>query len=78
MCDSVCPDDMVQCEIVLDLCYNSQNAKSFAWNIAGEQIIKNLLAKNDNTMVIPVKDEGGEILFNGVRYTMQAVQIERN
>lgn len=78
MCDSVCPDEMVQCEIVLDLCYNSQNAKSFAWNIAGEQIIKNLLAKNDNTMVIPVKDEGGEILFNGVRYTMQAVKIERN
>ena len=37
-----------------------------------------LIAKNDNTMVIPVKDECGEILFNGVRYTMQAVQIERN
>jgi len=74
MCDCVCPDSRVLCDIVLDLCYKSKNKKSFAWNVAGEQIIKNLLEKNDNTMVIPVKDATGEILFNGERYTMKEIK----
>ena len=72
-CDSVCPDAVVLGDIVIDLCYGSKNSKSFAWDVAGTQIIENLL-RNTQVFSIPVRCSGnGEFTFNGEQYTMQEI-----
>lgn len=74
-CDCVCSDSVVLCDVVIDLCYNSKNSKSFAWDVAGTQIIENLL-NNTQAFSIPVTSDGnGEFTFNGVQYTMQNITL---
>lgn len=75
-CAVVCPDEKMLCDIVLDICYNSNLRKSFAWDMCGEQIIKNLLAKNNNTMRFPVAADDGDITFRGNRFKMVELKID--
>jgi hypothetical protein len=56
--------------IVIDLCYLSHNSKQFAWDVAGEQILKNLLVKNNHIITIPTQCENGNVEFNGHRFTI--------
>ena len=70
-CDMVCPDETVLTDIVLDLCYRSNSSKSFAWDMCGGQIVKNLLKKHDNIINIPIQSENGEIEYNGLKFEMQ-------
>lgn len=74
-CCIVCPDSAVLADIVIDLCYGSKNSKSFAWDVAGTQIIKNL-SRNTQVFSIPVKCDGnGDFTFNGEQYTMQNITL---
>ncbi len=74
-CTVVCPDEDMLCDIVLDLCYKSEGAKGFAWDVCGHIFIKNLLQRNNNIMSVPVLDASGEFEFNGNRYTMVDVDM---
>ena len=47
-CERICPNEVELCDIALDICYSNKNSKAFAWELFGEQIIKNLLDKNKN------------------------------
>ena len=49
-CAKICPNEKELCDIILDLCYTSNQSKQFAWDICGETIIENLLEKNNNTI----------------------------
>ena len=69
-CHAVCPNATVLSNIVVDLCYNSSKNKTFAWDIAGEQIFKNVLENRGNTIKFPVKDENGDIEFAGERFSL--------
>ena len=42
-CAKLCQDKDALCDIVLDICYKSNNSKQFAWDLCGEVFIKNLL-----------------------------------
>lgn len=69
-CDMVCPDRDVLCDIVLDICYKHNSTKRFAWNMCGEEIINNLLEKNNYEYKYPALDPDGEIMYGGERFSV--------
>lgn len=74
-CSVVCPDFEILSNIVVDLCYTSSKNKTFAWDIAGEQIFNNILRNNGNTITYPVKNDDGDIEFCGKRFSLHTQQI---
>ena len=75
-CDEICPDKRALCNIILDICYQRSSTKRFAWNMCGEEIIHNLLEKNNYTYHYPTLDPGGDIEFGGKRFREEEVRIE--
>ena len=70
-CEEICPNEKELCDIVIDLCYSSSKSKQFAWDICGEVIIDNLLAKNNNIVNYPVRVKtDGEFEFGGEQFVM--------
>ena len=74
-CHSVCPNIEVLTNILVDVCYTSSKNKSFAWDIAGEQIFNNVLKNNNNIINYPIKDEYGDIEFCGKKFSIHTQQI---
>ena len=74
-CSVVCLDSEVLANILIDVCYTSNKNKSFAWDIAGEQIFKNVLKNNNNTINYPIKDDNGDIEFCGNKFSLYTQQI---
>ena len=74
-CSKVCPDSEVLANIVVDLCYTSNKNKTFAWDVAGEQIFNNVLKNNGYTISYPVKDECGDIDFGGKKISLYTQRI---
>ena len=74
-CEAVCPNTADLCDIILDICYRRKSTKRFAWNICGDQIIRNLLRRQNGRIQIPVLDENGELYFKGNRFTVVSKQI---
>lgn len=72
---NICSNEDVICDIVLDICYKKDASKQFAWDIAGDTIIKNLLKKNNNTIYYPTLDTDGEILYGGERFAFVRKQL---
>lgn len=70
-CDAICPDPEALCDIILDLCYTKNSTKRFVWAICGEQIIQNLLNKNNGIISFPTKDPNGDIIYLGERYRLE-------
>lgn len=73
-CFEVCPNEDELCNIVLDLCYHGNDSKRFAWDVAGDIIIQNLLRKNDNKMTFPIHG-GNEFEYNGEMFSMMTVTL---
>ena len=70
-CNKICPNSEVLSNIVVDLCYSSSKNKTFAWDVAGEQLFQNVLKKNNNTIRFPVRDENGDFEFCGERFSIR-------
>lgn len=75
-CAGICPNKKVLCDIVLDICYTRSGTKRFAWSMCGEEIIDNLLRKNNNTIAYPTLDENGTLEYCGNRFTVEYQKIE--
>lgn len=74
-CHKICPNSEVLSNIVVDLCYSSSKNKTFAWDVAGEQLFQNVLKKNNNVISFPVKDESGDFEFCGERFSLHTKTI---
>ena len=70
VCYSICPNSQVLTNIVVDICYTSNKNKSFAWDVCGNEIFKNVLANSNNEIQFPVKDENGDIEFCGNKFSL--------
>ena len=66
---SVCSNRYQLCDIILDLTYSKEGSKQFAWDIVPDVIIDNLRSKNGGKIWVPIKDDCGDIMFNGDRFT---------
>lgn len=78
-CYLLCPNAKDLCDIVLDLCYTSETSKEFAWEICGDEIIDNLLQKNNGVISYPERvDAAGDFTYNGMSFaTKQASLLTR-
>ena len=74
-CYKVCPNTEVLSNIVIDLCYSSNKNKTFAWDIAGEQIFNNVLKNNGYKIQYPIKDIDGDIEFCGNKFSLHTQKI---
>lgn len=54
----------------VDIVYSTSRFSEIMWSCVGEQIIENLLAKNNNIMKVIVKDDNGSIDYLGEKYTV--------
>lgn len=72
----LCVNSEELCNIVLDMVYknNSTTSKQFAWDVSGDQIIRNLLKKNGNKYRYPKINDNGNIDYNG--YKFEIVEVE--
>ena len=77
-CYAVCPDGEVLANIIVDVCYTTSKNKSFAWEVAGEEIFNNVLKNNGYILNIPVKDDDGDIEFGGKRFSLLTMQFGGN
>lgn len=75
-CYEVCPNNMVLTNIIIDVCYNSNKSKSFAWDICGDEIFNNVLNNSGGIIQFPVKDENGDIEFCGNMFSLFTKKIE--
>ena len=73
-CRKICPNEQELCDIILDLCYQKEYSKQFAWDIIGDVIVDNLLRKNDYMIQFP-KIGGTEFEFSGDGYDMVRVRL---
>ena len=74
-CQSVCSNNLQLCDILLDICYQREGSKQFVWDVASEEIIENLLNKNDGYISYPVLDTEGDVEFGGERFSFSIKQI---
>lgn len=75
-CSMICPDSRALCNILLDLCYTKSATKRFAWNMAGEAIIRNLLDRSGGIIRFPTLCEEGGLVYSGKRFTVGVKQTE--
>lgn len=75
-CVEICPNQAALSNIILDICYTRSATKRFAWNMCGDDIIHNLLQKNDYKITFPTLDSEGEVEFCGERYSIKTKKIE--
>lgn len=72
-CESICPNQKVLCEILLDLCYGKKVNKSLVWELCGSVIVDNMLERYGYTITYPVCVEGGVYLCCGSRFVNKTV-----
>lgn len=77
-CSLICPNTESLCNIILDLCYTKNSTKRFVWNMCGQDIIHNLLTKNNNNISFPTIDADGEIKYCGEKFSIKHKQIGVN
>lgn len=73
-CFSICPNEQVLCEILLDVCYKDGIDVSIVWNLCGD-IIVDKLVKKSGVYSYPEQDSCGEFNFGGLSFAMKHVVI---
>ena len=75
-CLSICNNEKVLTNILLEICYNSGNSKMMVWDICGEQIVRNLLVYKDNLYTYCVRDDNGNVEYAGKKYKVVTKVLE--
>ena len=77
-CLKVCTNEEELCNIVLDICYTKETSKQFAWDICGEQIVKNLLRKNGFELSYPElsDNESADFTYMGYGFGMKCLEVD--
>ena len=75
-CYEKCNNREDLCNILLDICYKKAGTKQFAWDICGDQIIKNLLSTHENKVNYPTLDVNGEHIYKGYKFKLEQMIIE--
>ncbi len=78
-CVIACPNEDALCNIVLDICYSRNSARSFAWDMCGSTIIRNLLKKNDGVISYPVAVKPfdiADVKYRGHKFRIHSKQLE--
>jgi hypothetical protein len=74
-CALICTNEDELCNIVLDICYKTENSKQFAWDISGETFVKNLLKKNNYTFSYPELSRNYNFKYMGFGFEMKYIDV---
>ena len=74
-CELICTNKDELCNIVLDICYKTENSKQFAWDICGDVFVRNLLLKNNYVLSYPEKNDEGDFDYMGFNFLMKQTNI---
>lgn len=77
-CFKICNNEEQLCNIVLDLCYQKNTSKQFAWDVCGDLIIQRLLQKNNYIINYPVQSDEGDIDYCGQKFKMESKNIGKD
>ena len=74
---SVCPDQEVLCDILLDLCYGNSKSKQFVWDMCSDTIVKRLLERNYHQITYPIRadEESKEFEYDGESFILETVKM---
>lgn len=75
-CLLICSNESQLCDIIVDLCYSKETSKEFCWTICSEQIIKNLLNKNNMKIKYLKKDAIGDVYFKGMKFSLVEEELK--
>lgn len=70
-CSALSSNRFQLCDILLDVCYRKEGSKSFVWAMCADEIVENLLNKNDGIIYCPVEDADGDVEFAGRRFRFE-------
>lgn len=70
-CYEICSNERELCDALIDICYSKEHSKSFVWEMCGDQIIKNLLVKNDNKIKYLIQDNTGDVVYQGIKFAIK-------
>ena len=71
-CFSICPNEQILCEMLLDICYRDGIDVNIVWNLCGDVIADKLLKKS-GMYSYPEQDDDGEFSYGGIKFTMKNV-----
>lgn len=74
-CACICPNKAALCDIILDICYQRSATKRFAWEMCGDEIIRNLLRRSGGTISYPSLSADGDIEYGGKRFAVKQAEI---
>ena len=72
----VCGNEEVLCNVLVDICYNSNKSKSLLWDVCGDMLIRNLLKNKGNKLSFPLQSEDGDFTYKGLTFKMEVVEFE--
>ncbi|EPY2277984.1 hypothetical protein ACXAT3_002736 [Clostridium sporogenes] len=74
----VCNNEDIVCNILLDICYSSNQNKQFVWDMCGDVIINRLLKENNHSINIPViTNKKTNTYWQGEYYELESIKIEK-
>jgi len=76
--DAIFGSSAEKCDIAIDVCYHRNSAKQFAWDLAGDEILENLVVAAGGVIEYPVLDPDGDIEYRGERYSMTRLEVAAN
>ena len=72
----VCGNEEILCNVLVDVCYNSNKSKSLLWDVCGDVLIRNLLRSKGNKLSFPLQSEDGDFTYKGLTFKMEVVEFE--
>lgn len=74
-CHSICLNEFVLCDILVDLGYAGKMSKNLVWYVSGDIIIKNLLCQHNGIISYPIKNKNGDIECCGGIFSMRTIEV---
>ena len=73
-CFSICPNEQILCEILLDICYRDGFDTCIVWNLCGDVIVDKL-AQKSRKFSYPVRNNYGDFWCCGSNFSMKDVIV---
>ena len=75
-CECICSNHAQLGDIIVDLCYGHSWTKQLAWDLAGDIIVDNMLARSGGVMKVPMMDPDGDIEYCGNTFSMSETGVD--
>lgn len=73
-CREIEPDERALCEMMVDICGDIHRPQ-LVWDVCAPQIVRNLLDGGGGKLSYLEQSEGGEVEFDGDRFTVRQIEV---